>query len=133
MHTRLILLVIGFASGVLGAGAIASAQGLAPQSSSAAGVTVKATPRALADGAWEFDVVFDTHTQALNDDLTKTASLRADGKILAPAAWQGDAPGGHHREGVLKFKATDPQSQAIELTITRPGEPEPRSFRWQLK
>jgi hypothetical protein len=133
MRTRLTFVVIGFVAGLLAAGAIASAQGLATYSSSAAGVTVKATPRALSGDAWEFEIVFDTHTQALNDDLMKTTSLRADGKVLAPAAWQGDAPGGHHRKGVLKFKAIDPQPKAIELTIARAGEPNPRSFRWQLR
>jgi hypothetical protein len=133
MRTRLILLLAYFAIAFLGAAGPAAAQNLSTQSSSAAGVTVKATPRASSGGAWEFEIVFDTHSQELNDDLVKTASLRADGKPLAAADWQGDPPGGHHRKGVLKFNATAPGPQAIELTITRPGEPKPRSFRWQLK
>lgn len=133
MRSRLILLLVCFGTAFLGAGGIAAAQGLSTQSSSAAGVTVKATPRASSGAAWEFEIVFDTHTQELNDDLVKSASLLADGKPLAPAGWQGDPPGGHHRKGVLKFNATAPGPQAIELTITRPGEPKPRSFRWQLK
>ena len=133
MRTRLILLLAGFTYALFGAGGIAAAQSLSTQSSGAAGVTVKATPRALTGGAWEFEIVFDTHTQELNDDLVKTASLLADGKPLAPAGWQGDPPGGHHRKGVLKFGATDPGPQAIELQIQRPGESAPRAFRWQLK
>jgi uncharacterized membrane protein YtjA (UPF0391 family) len=133
MRTRLILLIVSFCSALLGAGGIAAAQGLSAQSSSAAGVTVKATPRALSGGAWEFDIVFDTHTQELSDDLVKSASLVADGKSTAPTAWQGDPPGGHHRKGVLKFNANAAKPQAIELSITRPGEPKPRSFRWKLK
>lgn len=133
MRSRLILLLVYFAIAFLGTAGPAAAQGLSTQSSSATGVTVKATPRAFSGGAWEFEIVFDTHTQELNDDLVKTASLRADGKPLAAAGWQGDPPGGHHRKGVLKFNASDPQPQALELTITRPGEPKPRSFRWQLK
>ena len=133
MRTRLILLLVSLCSAFFGAGGIAAAQGLSTQSSSAAGVTVKATPRALSGGTWEFEIVFDTHTQELNDDLVKTASLLADGKRIAPANWQGDPPGGHHRKGVLKFNGTAPGPQAIELTITRPGEPKPRSFQWQLK
>ena len=131
MRTRLIFLLAWFAAASFGAGA-AAAQGLAAQSSSAAGVTVKATPRMLSGGAWEFEIVFDTHTQALNDDLLKTASLRADGKPFAASGWHGDPPGGHHRKGVLKFAASNPPAQEIELRITRPGEPKPRSFRWQL-
>ena len=133
MRSRLILLLICFSTAFLGAGGIAAAQSLSPQSSSAGGVTVKATPRASSGGAWEFEIAFDTHSQELNDDLVKSASLLADGKPLAPAGWQGDPPGGHHRKGVLKFNGTAPGPQAIELTITRTGEPKPRSFRWQLK
>ena len=53
--------------------------------------------------------------------------------LLAPAVWEGDPPGGHHRKGVLKFDAVNPRPQDIELRITRAGEPKPRSFRWQLK
>lgn len=133
MRARLILLLLCFGIAFFGAGGVAAAQGLSTQSSSAAGVTVKATPRALSGGVWEFEVVFDTHTQELNDDLVKSTLLLADGKPLAPAVWQGDPPGGHHRKGVLKFNAAEPRPQAIELTITRPGEPKARSFRWQLK
>lgn len=132
MRTRLILPLVFFATALLGAVGIAAAQALPTQSSSAAGVTVKATPRALAGGAWEFETVFDTHSQELNDDLVKTASLRADGKSLAPTDWQGDPPGGHHRKGVLKFNPVG-SPQTLELTIVRAGEPKPRLFRWQLK
>jgi hypothetical protein len=130
MRSRLILLLVLFSTAFLG---IAAAEGLPTQSSSAAGVTVKVTPRTLSGGAWEFEIAFDTHTQALNDDLVKTASLLADGKPLAPASWQGDPPGGHHRKGVVSFKPVSPMPQAIELQIRREGEAAPRTFRWELK
>jgi hypothetical protein len=133
MRPRLILLLVYFAIALLGTSGMAAAQPLAAQSSSAAGVTVKAMPRALSGGAWEFEIVFDTHTQALSDDLMSTASLRADSKLLAPAGWQGDPSGDHHRKGVLKFNASAPQPHVVELIINRPGEPKPRSFRWQLQ
>jgi hypothetical protein len=77
--------------------------------------------------------VFDTHTQQLKDELMKSAVLVADGKALAPAAWQGDPPGGHHRKGVLRFDAVTPRPKTMELTIARSGEPKARSFRWQLR
>lgn len=133
MRSYLIVLLHALVTGLLIASGANAASALPAQSSTAAGVTVKATPRALPGGAWEFEIVFDTHTQELKDDLAKSASLVAGGKTLAPAAWQGDPPGGHHREGVLKFNAVDPRPQEIELRIIRPGEPKPRSFRWQLK
>ena len=116
----------------LAAGATA-AQNLATQKTLASGVTVAATPRALPGGAWEFEIVFDTHTQELNDDPAKAASLVAGGRTFAPVGWRGDPPGGHHRKGVLKFDAVAPPPQALELRISRPGEAKARIFRWGLK
>jgi hypothetical protein len=131
MRAYLTALTLCF-SAALVAGASA-AQSLATQSAGGSGVTIKATPRALPGGSWEFDVVFDTHSQDLRDDLMKTATLVADGRAHVPVGWKGDPPGGHHREGVLRFNAINPAPKAIELRIARPGEPKPRSFRWQLK
>jgi hypothetical protein len=115
-------------------GLAAAAAGLLPaQSSSAAGVTVKATPRALAGPVWEFELVFDTHSQDLKDDPAKSASLHAGSTSAAPLAWQGDPPGGHHRKGVLRFKAITPAPAALELRLQRAGESSPRVFRWSWK
>jgi len=70
----------------------------------------------------------------LNDDLVKFSFLRdGAGRQYAPLAWDGVPPGGHHREGVLRFKPIAPKPQSIELQITRAGEDAPRSFRWQLE
>ena len=70
---------------------------------------MKATPRPLTGTTWEFDLVFDTHSRELNDDLEKTAVLVTNGgKTFAPVKWQGDPPGGHHRKGVLQFKPISP-------------------------
>jgi len=114
---------------------VASAE-LATQKSSERGVTVAATPQDLSSNAktWDFKIVLDTHSGDLSDDLLKTAVLLdGTGTQHVPVAWDGAAPGGHHREGVLRFKAVSPQPQAIELRIARPGESGPRSFRWQLR
>lgn len=105
---------------------------LAPQASSESAVTVKVTPKALTGPMWEFEVVFDTHTQPLNDDLMKNAVLvLADGTQVAPASWQADPPGGHHRKGILRFNAPVRAQSMVELRITRPGEARPRSFKWK--
>lgn len=104
--------------------------------SSAAGVTVKVTPKDVAPGSatWAFVVVLDTHSQDLSDDLVKTSALLdAQGVRYAPLAWEGAPPGGHHREGVLRFKGLGPAPGAFELQIRRAGEAAPRSFRWTLK
>jgi hypothetical protein len=129
MRSRLIFAALCL---LLAAGATA-AQELAAQKSVADGVTVRATPRALPGGAWEFEIVFDTHTQDLKDEPATSASLVAGGRTFAPAGWRGDPPGGHHRKGVLKFNAVAPSPQALELRISRPGEARARIFRWELK
>ena len=106
---------------------------LGARSSAQAGVTVKVTPRDVSPQAavWTFAVVLDTHSQDLRDDLAKTASLvDARGARHAPLAWEGAPPGGHHREGVLRFKGLGAQVGALELHIQRAGEQAPRVFRW---
>jgi hypothetical protein len=94
---------------------------------------VEATPGTLSGETWEFQIVFDTHSQDLRDDVAKAASLFADGVASAPLEWRGDPPGGHHRKGVLRFKAPAGRPAAIELRLTRTGEAEPRVFRWRLE
>lgn len=100
------------------------------------GVTVTITPQNLSREApsWDFKIVLDSHSQDLSDDLVKSSVLLdgANGRYL-PSAWDGAAPGGHHREGVLRFKPISPPPQSIELQITRNGEAAARPFRWQIQ
>ena len=108
MHrTRLRLLTAFFAASVLGAvPVVVSAAALAQQTSSDRGVTVRATPRDVSPAAkaWEFDIVLETHSQDLSDDVKAGAVLVGGGGAkLAPLSWEGDPPGGHHRKGVLRF------------------------------
>lgn len=134
MRPRLTAFIPGLLAVLLAAGALAAE--LRAQRSSAGGVSVEVTPQNLAASAksWDFKVVLDTHSGELNDDLAKTTTL-LDGKggRHAPVRWEGAGPGGHHREGTLKFNTISPAPGAIELQIQRPGEPKPRSFRWELK
>lgn len=106
---------------------------LEPITSSQGGVTVKVAPRNLAGRVWEFDVVMDTHTQPLTDDLARSAVLVTPQGEVAPASWSGDGPGGHHRRGVLRFKAPPSRSPTITIRLIRPGEPQARSFQWERK
>ncbi|MEK6591769.1 MAG: hypothetical protein AABZ67_01675 [Pseudomonadota bacterium] len=113
----------------------ATAAELGVQKSTDRSVTVAVTPQNLADGAgsWDFKIVLDTHSADLGDDLTKSAILiDGDGRRYTPVAWDGAGPGGHHREGVLRFKPISPRPQSVELQIARNGEAAPRAFRWQL-
>jgi hypothetical protein len=105
------------------------------RTSTANGVTIKVTPKALAAdaAAWQFAIVLDTHSQDLSDDLAKAAVLIGPGgERYAPVAWEGAPAGGHHREGVLRFQAIRPFPAITELQIQRPGESAPRVFRWDL-
>jgi len=114
----------------------AAAVELATQNSTLNGVTVAVTPRTLSGDAeiWDFNIVLDTHSQDLSDDLAKSVVLLdGSGARYEPVAWDGAGPGGHHREGVLRFKRITPQPQTIELQISRDGESNARVFRWELK
>lgn len=131
MRNRLTVFLLAMLLAAIGAQAAAN---LPPQSSSVGGVAVKVTPRVISGDTWDFEITLNTHSGDLSEALDKAVVLVADGGAShAPVAWEGDPPGGHHRKGVLRFKAVSPQPQAIELRLQRPGEPAPRLFRWQLK
>lgn len=107
----------------------------APQVSNEREIKVTTTLQSIPDGAktLDFEVVLETHTKALNDDLTKSSVLIADGKQYQPLGWEGTPQGGHHRKGRLRFKAIAPQPASVELQIRLVGEASPRSFKWPLK
>lgn len=111
----------------------AAAAPLPMQSTTMSGVTVKATPLVVAGERWEFEIVLETHSGDLGDDLVKSAILTTDEETSRPLEWRGDPPGGHHRKGVLTFRVVNPGAARVGLTIVRPGETEPRAFRWQLR
>lgn len=108
---------------------------IAPQTSNERGIKVTATLQAIPADAktWTFEVTLETHTQPLNDDLARSATLIADGKQYLPLAWDGAPPGGHHRKGLLRFQATGPQPRSMELQIRLSGDKSPRNFKWLLK
>lgn len=113
----------------------AAAPQTAPQANRERGVTITVKPRNLAPEAkvWEFEIVLESHVQELGDDLTRSAVLiDAQGRPRTATAWNGSPSGGHHRKGVLQFAPLSPVPQIVVLSIQRPGEPQPRRFRWQL-
>jgi hypothetical protein len=118
------------------AGAHAQTPALAAQKSAERGVTVSVRPLDLSSAAksWAFEVVLDTHSAELSDDLMKAAVLVDDrGVEHRPAGWKGDPPGGHHRKGTLDFAPVAPRPGVVELRVQRPGEPTARVFRWPLQ
>ena len=82
---------------------------------------------------WDFEVTLESHTHALSEILESSSVLIADGKQYLPLGWDGAPPGGHHRKGILRFKAIDPKPASVELQIRLIGDPSPRSFKWRLK
>src|SRR3989338_7325602 len=109
--------------------------GYAPQVSNEREIKVTATLQNIPSEAktWDFEVTLETHTKALGDDLTKSSVLIADGKQYLPVGWEGAPPGGHHRKGLLRFKAIAPQPRSMELQIRLAGDTAQRSFKWLLK
>jgi len=126
---------LGIAFALAAGSGLGSARELGEQTSRDRGVTVRVKPIDLAPTAraWTFQVVLETHSQDLSDDLVRATTLEAGGAKYAPTAWEGDPPGGHHRKGVLRFAPVTPAPDAVELRIQRPGESAARSFRWALK
>jgi hypothetical protein len=93
------------------------------------------TPKALGPSVavWEFNIVMDTHTKPLDDNLAQVAVLvDGAGRRYVPVAWQGDPPGGHHRKGVLQFSVPGEMPKSVELQINGVGGVATRAFRWVL-
>ena len=113
----------------------AGAPALAAVSNDAGGVRVNIKPKGVGAGlAWEFEIVMDTHTKPLDGDPTKTAVLIDDGgRRYMPLSWQGDAPGGHHRKGVLRFPAPTGRPTSFEIQIQGLGGVNTRVFQWTMK
>ena len=119
-----------------GPGSQAPTNGLV-QSSSGGSVTIDVKWLGAQDGSLAFQVTMDTHSVDLDQyDLGKLAVLRDDtGKEYAPAAWL-SPPGGHHREGTLKFPVpeslTQGKARSIQLVIRDVAGVGERVLQWLL-
>ena len=110
------------------------AQGLEPKTDEQASVTVTVTPVDISPESkeWSFDVIMNTHSVELDQDLIQTATLVDDtDREHKPLNWEGSV-GGHHREGILIFTPIKPLSQTLKLKISGIGEVE-RNFTWQIR
>ena len=104
-----------------------------PKIDEQASITVTITPIDISPQSkkWKFNVVMDTHSIELDQDMTKISILVDDqGKEYKPINWEGPV-GGHHREGVLIFNQITPTPKSIELKISGIGNVI-RNFAWQL-
>lgn len=107
---------------------------LAAQTNNQGTVTVMVTPRiSRGNQAWLFEVALDTHSVELKEDMVALSVLTDNGgKEYKPISWEGDSPGGHHREGILEFAPILPLPESITLIIMQVGGVEKRNFRWEL-
>lgn len=103
-----------------------------PQVSEVGGITFTVTPVDFnADSEVKFEVSIDTHSGSLDFDPAKISLLEDDlGNQYQPSSWDGSAPGGHHRSGVLIFPAIGKSTAKIKLIINDGSQ---RVFEWELK
>ena len=113
-----------------GGGTDTTASGFDERTATAGAVTVKVQPlRVDADGA-VLRIVLDTHSVPLDADLVASARLDVGGTRWRATTWDGDGPGGHHREGELRFAAGGPPGGTARLRLS--GLPYPVNLSWTL-
>ena len=107
---------------------------LETQTNSEGPVEITVVPKNLSDKELLFKITLNTHSEELLADLTKNAVLVDNkGNEYSPIDWQGDLPGGHHREGVLIFNEINPASAYVALKIKDVGGIPERLFTWNIK
>jgi hypothetical protein len=94
-------------------------------------VTVEATPNRIDAGGARIEIVLDTHETELDINLRRESKLTVDGLRWRTTDYEGDGPGGHHREGVLTFRARGPARGLVRLVIA--GFDRPARLRWRLR
>jgi hypothetical protein len=134
-----LIVVVGSVSGLplaacSGDGGAANAEvdgrALATRTTEVDSVKVSVAPRQVSTRAAVFAITLDTHSGDLGVDLRKAATLTVGGNDWPIATFDGDGPGGHHREGALRFRASGPPTGEMRLTIGGIGEP--AEFSWNL-
>ena len=99
----------------------------------AVSITVTSIDISSQSKEWKFDIVMDTHSVELDQDMTEFAVLIDDqDKEYKPIGWEGPS-GGHHREGVLVFDPIEPMPKYIELKIKNIGGVTERLFKWNIE
>lgn len=91
-------------------------------------VTVEVVPRRLDESRAVLRLELDTHETSLVMDLPAAAHLYVDDQEWPAESWDGDDPGGHHREGTLRFGAAG--EPAGEVRFELDGLAEPVEITW---
>ena len=112
-----------------------NSQKLEAKTDEQASVTVTVTPMDISPESkeWKFDIVMDTHSVELDQDMIVVATLVADnGEEYKPLRWEGAEAGGHHREGVIIFNQVMPIPKSLKLIISGIGGVM-RVFTWEVE
>ena len=114
--------------------AFAQPKALPNRQNNEGGITVSVTPTDLSGSDnWQFSMQFTSHSVPITQDIAAVSTLSGGNASDERAiAWQGDAPGGHHRKGVLLFKPINPLPQTITLKVRQIGSAAERVFTWTL-
>src|SRR5215207_654427 len=76
-----------------------TASGFTERTVQAGAVDVTMTPITMDASGAVFRLTLDTHTVPLDLDMSAAAQLRVNDRVTDGAGWDGQGPGGHHREG----------------------------------
>ena len=116
-----------------GARAVAEPSGgLAARTVQAGTVQVAIRPLQLDQQGAAFQVTLTTHSGRLDVDVAGQADLTVDGVAWGGASWSGSPPGGHHRQGTLRFAPTSRPGVGRTASLRIGGLPEPVEATWQL-
>lgn len=96
----------------------------------AGAVTVKLEPSQIDGAGAVIKMTFDTHSGALDLDVARVSRLVVGGTAWPMVGWSGAGPGGHHREGELRFSAGGPATGTATLTVE--GLPKPVTATWEV-
>ncbi|MHB0866813.1 MAG: hypothetical protein ACYC6B_00045 [Thermoleophilia bacterium] len=106
------------------------------QTSQSGEIEVGVTPAGLTatDATWDFNISVDSQGAELTEDLAAATVLLVDGsgKEYKALAFEGDPPGGIHREGTLKFDPVSPEPRSVTLKLRGVGGIGERSFSWTM-
>ena len=81
-----------------------------------------------------FEVRMNTHSETLGEDMVAVSSLKDNaGRVYQATAWQGSAPGGHHRKGVLEFPDLEDNTASITLILKGIANVPERTFMWPVE
>lgn len=98
---------------------------LGSQSRQIGDIIFGATP-SFVDGALEISFSIDTHTGSLDFEMDKVSQIvDSKKKRMLPLEWNGSAPGGHHRKGILRFSKPN-GSFTLYITLDDGST----SFKW---